>query len=85
MSSEDEIRSLLERIEANQSTALNLQREQLEIAQAQLERSNQSIQESLELQRTAVSRQLLLTKFLLPIVAVLLALIVYLMFRWDIL
>ena len=85
MSSNGEIQSLLQKIEDNQRAALELQREHLEVAQAQLERSNKQIQESLELQRTAVARQLQLTKFLLPVVGVLIALVVYLMIRWNIL
>lgn len=84
MTDGSEIRALLERIEANQRVALELQREQLEVAQAQLERSNKSIQESLELQRTAVSRQMQLTKILLPVMGVLIALVIYLMIRWNV-
>ena len=85
MSSDEEIKSLLQKIEENQRTALEVQREHLGLAKAQLERSNQSIQESIALQRSAVARQSQLTKILLPIVGLLLVLIVYLLVRWDIL
>jgi len=84
MTGKDEIQSLLEQIEMNQRTAMELQQTHLEVAQAQLERSNRSIHESLDLQRKAVARQAQLTRILLPIVAVLLILLVYLMVRWGI-
>lgn len=85
MSSDEEIRTVLKKIEENQRAALELQREHLELAKAQLERSNQSIQESIALQRSAVARQSQLTRIFLPIVGILLALIVYLLLRWNIL
>jgi hypothetical protein len=85
MNTNEEVTSLLKRIEENQRTALEVQQEHLDLARAQLERSNRTIQESIELQRSAVARQSQLTKILLPIVAVLLLLLVYLLFRWDIL
>lgn len=85
MSQDDEISSLLKQIEANQRAALETQQQHLELAKAQLDRSNQTVQESIELQRTAVTRQAQLSKILLPIVGVMLLLLVYLLFRWDIL
>lgn len=85
MSSDEEISTLLKKIEANQQAAVALQREQLELAKAQFKRSSQSIEESIALQRSAVARQAQLTKVLLPIVGILLVLILYLLFRWDIL
>jgi hypothetical protein len=85
MNQQEEVVSLLKRIEDNQRTALAVQQEHLDLARAQLERSNQTIQESIELQRKAVARQAQLARILLPIVALLLALIVYLLFRWRIL
>jgi hypothetical protein len=85
MNQQDEVVSLLQRIEANQRTALTVQQEHLDLARAQLERSSQTIAESIELQRKAVARQAQLAKILLPIVALLLLLIVYLLFRWRIL
>jgi VIT1/CCC1 family predicted Fe2+/Mn2+ transporter len=85
MDQNQEVAALLKQIEANQREAIDLQKQHLELAKAQLERSNQSITESLSLQRTAVARQSQLTKILLPIVGVLLILLVYLMVRWNIL
>lgn len=82
MSQNEEITSLLKRIEANQQAALKAQEEHLDLARAQLERSNQSVRESIELQRVAVARQSQVAKILFPIVAVLLGLLVYLLVRW---
>ena len=47
----DQILSLLARIEENQRKALETHEKHLALAQAQLERSNRTIQESIELQR----------------------------------
>jgi VIT1/CCC1 family predicted Fe2+/Mn2+ transporter len=84
MSSNDPMISLLTRIEENQRQALEVQQRQLELAQAQLERSNQSIRESLDLQRLAVARQARLVKFAVPLIGVLLLLLAYLLFKWRI-
>jgi hypothetical protein len=81
MSSDDRILDLLERIEENQRKALEAQQQHLQIAQAQLERSNKTIQESIELQRTAVARQVQITRIVLPLIAVLVVLLVYLLVR----
>lgn len=85
MSQDNEILPLLKQIEANQRAALETQQQHLELAKAQLDRSNQTIQESIDLQRTAVARQAQLTKILLPIVGLMLVLLVFLLFRWGIL
>jgi hypothetical protein len=76
---------LLGRIEENQRNALEAQQQHLQIAQAQLDRSNKTIQESIELQRTAVARQGQITKIVLPLVAVLLALLAYLLIKYRVL
>lgn len=75
---------LLERIETNQRRALEAQRQQLEIAQAQLERSSKAVQDSVELQRVAVSRQAQITRIVIPLIVVLLALLGYLLIKWRI-
>jgi hypothetical protein len=85
MSHDEETRSLLQQVVANQRIALEVQREHLELARAQLERSNQQIKESLDLQRAAVAKQALLTRIVLPLIGVLCVLLVYLIVRWDIL
>ncbi|TFY98436.1 hypothetical protein [Ramlibacter rhizophilus] len=76
---------LLSRIEDNQRQALALQQEHLQIAQRQLERSNRSVEESIELQRVAVSRQAQVTRFVLPLIVLLVFLLVYLVVKWRIL
>jgi hypothetical protein len=85
MSNDDRILQLLGRIEENQRKALETQQEHLQIAQAQLDRSNKTIQESIELQRTAVARQGQVTKIVLPLIAVLLALLAYLLIKYRVL
>jgi hypothetical protein len=85
MSENDRMIELLERIEENQRAALATSREHLQIAQAQLDRSNRTIQESIELQRKAVSRQAQVTVFVIPVVLVLLGLLGYLMLKWQVL
>lgn len=83
--STDQILEALARIEENQRKALEAQQQHLQIAQAQLERSNKTIQESIELQRTAVARQGQVTKIVLPLVAILLALLAYMLLRYRVL
>ena len=74
---------LLARIDENQRKALEMQQQHLQIAQAQLDRSNKTIQESLELQRVAVSRQAQITRFVVPLILGLLALLGYLLVKWH--
>jgi len=85
MTDNDKLFDLLTRIEENQRKALDAQQQHLQIAQAQLERSNKSVQESLELQRVAVTRQGQITKFVVPLILVLILLIAYLLIKWRIL
>ena len=54
------------------------------MAQAQLERSNKSINESIELQRVAVARQTQIRNVALPLILVLLILLVYLLVKWRV-
>ena len=60
-----EIVELLRRIESNQRDALAAQREHLAVARAQFERSERTINESVELQRVAVARALVMNPALL--------------------
>ena len=85
MSSDDRIFESLGRIEENQRKALEAQQQHLQIAQAQLDRSNKTIQESIELQRTAVARQVQITRIVLPLIGVLLVLLVYLLVKYRVL
>jgi len=85
MSDNDPFLSLLTRIEENQRRALEAQEKHLAVAQAQLDRSNRTIQESIELQRSSVARQTQIIRFVLPIIGVLLALLGYLLFKYPVL
>ena len=66
METHDQIIELLKRIEQNQERALQTQEKHLALAQAQLERSNKSIGESIELQRVSVKRQAEVRNIALP-------------------
>jgi beta-lactamase regulating signal transducer with metallopeptidase domain len=85
MNENEQVISLLTRMEENQRKALEAQEKHLAVAQAQLNRSNQTIQESIELQRTAVARQKQALWVVLPLVGVLLLLLVYLLIRYRVL
>jgi hypothetical protein len=85
MNDNERIIELLARIEENQRKALEAQAQHLQVAQAQLERSNTTIQESIQLQRASVSRQAQILKFLIPPIGILLVLLIYLLFKWRIL
>jgi len=80
-----EIVELLRRIESNQREALAAQQEHLALARAQFERSERTINESVELQRVAVARQSQIRNVTLPVVGLLVVLLVWLLFRWRML
>ena len=82
MNEDDRIIELLAHIEENQRKALETQQQHLQVAQAQLERSNKTIQESIELQRVAVSRQAKVTRIVIPLIVLLLVLLGYLLVKW---
>lgn len=82
---EREMIELLRRIEANQREALAAQQEHLALARAQFERSERTINESVQLQRVAVERQSQIRNVTLPVVGLLVVLLVWLLFRWRML
>ena len=82
---EREMIDLLRRIEANQREAIAAQQEHLALARAQFERSERTINESVELQRVAVARQSQIRNLTLPVVGLLVVLLVWLLFRWRVL
>ena len=84
MEQHNEIIELLKRIEQNQERGLQAQEKHLALAQAQLERSNQSIGESIDLQRVAVARQAQVRNIALPLIVVLLLLLGYLLVKWRV-
>jgi hypothetical protein len=79
-----EIIETLKRIEQNQERALQTQEKHLSLAQAQLERTNERVNESIELQRISVTRQAQIRNVALPVLAFVLALLVYLLFKWRV-
>ena len=85
MSDNDQIISLLTRMEENQRKAQDTHERHLALAQGQLERSNRTIHESIELQRTSVARQKQALWVILPLVGILLVLLVYLVFKYRVL
>lgn len=85
MNEDERIVSLLASIEENQRKALEAQEKHLALAQAQLERSSQTIQESVKLQRTAVARQKQALWVVFPLVGVLLFLLMYLLLKYRVL
>ena len=84
MEQHDQIIELLKRIEQNQEKALQAQEKHLALAQAQLERSNKSISESIELQRVSVKRQAEVRNIALPLILILLVLLGYLLVKWRV-
>ena len=80
----DQIIEMLKRIEQNQEKALQAQEKHLALAQAQLERSNKSVTESIALQRVAVARQAEVRNIALPLILILLALLGYLLIKWRV-
>ena len=79
---EDRIAALLGEIRDQQREALAQQRAQLEIAQAQLKRTDTQIEESLKLQREAVSRQRTVTRIAAPGIIACIAALAYLVLRY---
>ena len=72
MSDHEEALVLLKRMEQNQLRALEMQAEQIALVRAQMERTEARVQESIALQKLAVSRQAKSLLALLPLFAVLL-------------
>jgi hypothetical protein len=81
MQDEPAIKTLLRRIEENQLKALQLHEQQLSFAKAQLERSEQRIAESMQLQRLSIARQTQIRNVAFPLIAVLLILVGYLLLK----
>jgi hypothetical protein len=82
---QEEILAALRRIEANQRQALDAQQQHIDLARSQMERSEKRIQESVELQKLSVARQVQVRNFALPAIVVLMGLLVYLLVKWRVL
>jgi hypothetical protein len=85
MEDRDQIVALLKRIEQNQEKALQVQEQQLGFAKAQLEKSEKTVKESMDLQRVSLARQAQIRNVAFPLIFVLLALICYVVFKWRVL
>lgn len=88
MEHHERIIELLTRIEQNQLRALQAQQEALQaqhqhlaLTQAQLERSNQDIAQSIELQHLSVKRQAQIRNVAMPLIGVLVLLMLYLLVK----
>lgn len=79
MNSNEELKEILMEIRDNQQKALQQQQEHLEIAKKQLDRSNNQVSESIDLQRQAMARFKLISMIAIPIILVCIGLIIYLM------
>lgn len=79
---DDRIAALLAEIRDTQREALAQQRAQLEIAQAHLKRADTQIEESLKLQREAVSRQRTITRIAAPGLIACIVALAYLVLRY---
>lgn len=85
MSREDEIVQLLTDIRDGQRTALHRQQEHLELARTQAERMRQTADESVAIQRAAVERVKRVSRVVLPLILVLIALVVWIVVKYRIL
>jgi len=85
MEFQNQVIELLERIDENQLKGLAVQELQIAYTKAQLDRSERSISESIGLQRLAVARQAQIRNLGLPVIAVLLVLLGYLLVKWRVL
>ena len=81
MSDCEEVLAILKRIEQNQLQALQTQSEQLAQSKAQIEKTEARVQESIELQKTAVSRQAKALNVVVPILLLAMLYVAYLLFR----
>ncbi len=81
MSEHDEALALLRQIERNQQRGLELQAEQVAMVRDQMTRTEARVQESIALQKVAVSKQAKALNVLMPIIVVALVYVGYIMFR----
>lgn len=81
MSDCEEVIAILRRIEQNQLKALQVQSEQLAQSKAQIEKTEARVQESIELQKIAVSRQAKALNVVVPILLLAMLYVAYLLFR----
>lgn len=81
MTEYEEALNLLRQIERNQQRGLELQAEQVAMVRDQMVRTEARVQESIALQKVAVSKQSKALNVLMPIIVVALVYVGYIMFR----
>jgi hypothetical protein len=81
MTEYEEALALLRQIERNQQRALELQAESLALARDQMARTEARVQESIALQKVAVSKQAKALNVLMPIIVVALLYVGYIMLQ----
>ena len=77
----DEAIAILQRMEQNQLKSLEMQAEHLANVKAQMARTEANVQESIALQRSAMSKQSKVINLVLPILLAALAYVGYLLFK----
>ncbi|HSD74737.1 MAG TPA: hypothetical protein VLB75_08195 [Steroidobacteraceae bacterium] len=82
---DDQIVELLSDIRDGQREALARQHEQLELARSEAERMRRIADESVALQRAGIERMQRVTRIVLPIILLLIALVVWLLFKYQLL
>ena len=82
MSRDDEIVDLLTELRDGQREALARQHEQLELARAEAERMRRIAEESVALQRAGIDRMKRVSRVVVPIIVLLLALVGWLIFKY---
>ena len=82
MSHDQDIKQILTEIRDNQRESLRRQEEHLDIARQQLERAKAQISESIDLQREAIARARTVGRIALPGILLCVALIVYLIVKY---
>jgi hypothetical protein len=85
MPGDDQIVELLTEIRDGQREALARQREQLELARGEAERMRRIADESVALQRAGIDRMRRINRIVLPIIVLLIALLVWIIFKYRLL
>lgn len=79
MQGNEQAADILRRMEQNQLKALEMQAEQLSLLKIQMARTEEKVQESIALQKVAVSRQARALTYVLPIILAMLVYVGYLL------
>ncbi len=82
MSCDNEIKAPLVEIRDNQRRSLEHQEEHLSITREQMERANRQVNDSLVMQKAAIDRAKQLTRIVIPVIALCIGMIVYLIVNY---